>query len=328
MNRREFLLAVPALSAAPGASARSAAKPARIVWLLLGRPPASLHPVTVRLLDAFKQGMRELGHIESKTFVIEPRWSLGKAENLADLEKDLAAFKPDLILAGENEARAAQRAAPTVPIVLIWGDPVAGGLAKSLARPGGNVTGLAALNQDTSPKLLELLLAVVSGPRRVAVLANPTFPANAVGLKNLQNAARQAKVDLLSVEVRDAAEIDGGFTRMAREKVRAVVVLGDPFILRQRQQIADLALKYEVASVYPVKEHVDVGGLMSYGVNLADNFRRAAAYVDKILKGAKPGDLPIQQATTLELVINRKTAAALGLTIPQSVLLQATDVIE
>jgi putative ABC transport system substrate-binding protein len=160
------------------------------------------------------------------------------------------------------------------------------------------------------------------------VLANPTFPANAVGLKNLQNAARQAKVDLLSVEVRDAAEIDGGFTRMAREKVRAVVVLGDPFILRQRQQIADLALKYEVASVYPVKEHVDVGGLMSYGVNLADNFRRAAAYVDKILKGAKPGDLPIQQATTLELVINRKTAAALGLTIPQSVLLQATDVIE
>jgi putative ABC transport system substrate-binding protein len=184
------------------------------------------------------------------------------------------------------------------------------------------------MSRATSPKLLELLLAVAPEPRHVAVLANPIFPSYATGLKNLQNAARQVKVELLSIEVRSAEEIDGGFARIAREKLRAVVVLGDPLIFARRQQLADLALKYGLASIYPVKEHVDVGGLMSYGVDLPGNFRRAAAYVDKILKGAKPGDLPIQQATTLELVLNRKTAKALGITFPQSVLLRADRVIE
>ena len=326
MNRRATLLGLLSLGASPlAARTQPAAKPTRIDFLLLGRAPASLPALTTRFLDAFKQGMRELGHIEGKTFVVEPRWSLG---NVEDVARELAVFKPDLILTNEIIARAARQAAPTVPIVLVWGDPVAGGLAKSLARPGGNVTGMATLNQDTSPKLLELLLAVVPGPSRVAVLANPTFPSYAAGLKNLQNAARQLKVDLLPIEARNAGEIDSGFARIAREKVRAVVVLGDPLIFAQRIQIADLALKYGVASVYPVKEHVDAGGLMSYGVNLADNFRRAAAYVDKIFKGEKPGDLPIQQATTLELVINLKVAKALGLTIPQSVLLRADRVIE
>ena len=327
MKRRGTLLGLLALAATPiAARSQPAARPARIAFLLFGRrPPGPVPAITNRFLDAFKQGMRELGHIEGKTFMIEPRWSLDKVEEVA---KEVAAFKPDVILTNEIVARAARQAAPAVPIVLLWGDPVAGGPAKSLARPGGNITGLATLNQDTSPKLLELLLTVVPEPRHVAVLANPIFPSYAIGLKNLQNAARQAKVELLSIEVRSAEEIDGGFARVAREKLRAVVVLGDPFIFARRQQLAELALKYRLASVYPVKEHVDVGGLMSYGVDLAGNFRRAAPYVDKILKEERPGDLPIQQATTLELVINLRTARSLGLTIPQSLLLRADRVIE
>lgn len=332
MNRRDTLLGLLALGASPlAARAQPAAKPARIVWLLQGRPPISPEGAltTKPFVDALKQGLQELGHIEGKTFVFERRLSLGKAEDLPDLARELAAFKPDIILANEQFARVAQQAAPNVPIVMNYsGDPVASGLAKSLARPGGDVTGLATLNQDTSPKLLELLLAVVPEPRRVAVLANPVVPSYPLVLKNLQNAARQLKVDLVSIEVRAAAEIDGAFARIAREKVRAVVVLGDTLVFVQRRQIADLALKHGVASIYPVKEHVLAGGLISYGVNLADNFRRAATYVDKILKGAKPGDLPIQQATTLELAINLKTAKSLGLKIPQSILLRADRVIE
>ena len=332
MNRRDAVLTVLALGVAPLAvRAQAAAKPGRIVWLLEGRPPGRPDGLltTKPLVDALKQGLHDLGHIEGKTFVFERRLSLGKAEDLPGLGRELAAFKPDVILANEQFARVAQQAAPNVPIVLNYsGDPVASGLAKSLARPGGNVTGLATLNQDTSPKLLEMLLAVMPETRRVAVLANPAVPSYAAVLKNLQAAARTAKVDLLSVEVRAAAEIDGSFARIAREKIRAVIVLGDTLVFVQRHQIADLAMRHGMASIYPVKQHVDAGGLMSYGVSLADMFRRAAPYVDKILKGAKPSDLPIEQATTLELVINLKTAKALGLTIPQSVLLRADRVIE
>ncbi len=329
MNRREAILTALAVGATPLAGrAQQAAKPARVIWLIQGRPPWTPERLLITKLrfDALSQRLRELGHVEGKTFVVERRLSLAKGEDLA---RELAAAKPDVIITNEQTALLVRQAAPTVPIVLNYsGDPVASGLAKSLARPGGNVTGLATLDQDTSPKLLELLLAVVPEPRRVAVLANLTVPSYAVVLRNLQNAARQLRVDLVSTEIRAAAEIDGAFARIAHEKLRGVVVLGDTLVFTQRRQIADLALKYGVASIYPVREHVDAGGLLSYGVNLPDNFRRAAAYVDKILKGAKPGDLPIEQATTLELVINLKTAKALGLTIPQSVLLRADQVIE
>jgi len=326
VNRRDTLLGLLALGAPPlAARAQAAGTPARILFLFVGRA-TSPPPFLVPYLDAFKKGMRELGHIEGKTFVVETRWTLGKAEEIA---REIADVKPEVIVASELSARVARQVAPTVPIVLNYsGDPVAGGLAKSLSRPGGSITGLATLDQDKSPKLLELLLAVVPEPRRVAVLANPATASYSSVLKNLRNAARQAKVGLLSIEARTPEEIDGGLARVAREKLRAVVVLGDSFIYMQRQQIADLALKHGLASVYPVKDHVLVGGLMSYGVSLIDCFRRAASFVDKILKGAKPGDLPIQQATTLELVINLKTAKALGITIPQSLLLQANEVIE
>jgi putative ABC transport system substrate-binding protein len=325
VRRREFLLALPALSGALAARAQTTARPARILALNWGQRPASRPPRSV-YGAAFVQAMRELGHVEGKSFVLEPGYTEGNVEELA---KELAALKPDVILSNELMARLAHKVAPAIPIVLTYsGDPVASGFAKSLARPGGNVTGLATLNLDTSPKLLELLLAIVPRQTRVPVVANPVVPSYAAVLKNLQNAAQQAKVDLLPIEARDNAEIYGGFSLIAREKLRSVVVLGDPLVFRQRKQIADLALRYGVASVYPAKEHVEAGGLISYGINLVDIWRRAATFVDKILKGAKPGDLPIQQATTLELVINMKTARFLGLTIPQSILLRADQVIE
>ena len=328
MKRRDTVLALLALGTAPlAARAQPAVKPARIIFLVFGPTPAS--PPVNPHLDAFKQGLRDLGHVEGKTFVVESHWTLGKAENLPDLAKELAALKPDVILASETTARAAQQAAPSVPIVLSWsGDPVATGFAKSLARPGGNVTGMSALYQDTSAKLLELLLIAMPKLQRVAVLANPAAPYSASAVKNLEEAARRANVNLLSIEVRSPADIDSGFARIAREKVMAVVVVGEPLVFRQRRQVADLALRYRVASVYPAKEHVEAGGLVSYGMDLADSFRRAADHADKILKGAKPGDLPIQQATKLELVINLKTAKILGLTIPQSLLVRADRVIE
>ena len=328
MNRRDAVLAVLAVGfASLAARAQPAAKVARILYLIWGTP--SVPPARNPYLDAFKQGLRELGYAEGPSYVVETRWTLGKAENLVELAKEIATFKPDVILSTETAARAAQQAAPAAPIVLAWsGDPVATGFAKSLARPGGNVTGMAALYQDTSSKLLELLLTAVPGLPRVAVLANPAAPYYASALRNLEDATRQANVNLLLIDAGSAGEIDSGFARIAQEKVKAVVVVGEPLVFRQRRQIADLALKYGMASVYPAKEHVEAGGLMSYGMNLADSFRRAASYVDKILKGAKPGDLPIQQATTLELVINQKTAKALGLIIPQSILLRADRVIE
>ncbi|HTQ77410.1 MAG TPA: ABC transporter substrate-binding protein [Burkholderiales bacterium] len=326
MNRRETMLALLALAATPRAARAQPA--ARIMFLIQGAPPGP-PPWKNPYLDAFKQGLRALGHVEGKSYIAEIRWTSDSAGKPLDLAKEIAAFKPAVILASETSARAAQLAAPSVPIVLPWsGDPVATDFAKSLARPGGNVTGMAALYQDTSAKLLELLLTIVPKVTRVAVVANPAAPYYGSAHKNLDEAARRANVGLLTIDVRSAADIDNGFARIGLEKVSAAVVIGEPLVFRQRKQVADLALRYQVASVYPAKEHVEAGGLVSYGVDLADSFRRAASDADKILKGAKPGDLPIEQASKFELVINLKTAKALGITIPQSVLLRADGIIE
>lgn len=330
MNRRGSLCCLLALGTATlPAWGQQAAKPARIMILAFGKAPSPIPPPSI-FLAAFTQGLRELGYVEGRNIVLVRHWTPTGADDPDALAQELAALKPDVILAGgEPWARAAQRASDTIPIVLAYGgDPVAGGFAKSLARPGGNVTGIATLNEDTSPKLLDLLLTVVPGVSRVAVLANPSVPSHASVMGNLQGAARRAKVELLPVDVHEIAEMEPGFAKMARERIKAVVVLGDPQVFFHRRQIADLALKHGIAAVYPAKQHAEDGGLMSYGVNIADGFRRAASFVDRILKGAKPGDLPIEQATTLELVINMKTAKALGIAIPQSVLLRADRVIE
>lgn len=330
MHRRESLYCLLALGAAAfPAMAQSAAQPARILIVVFGKRPDPIPPRSVYGL-AFVEGMRALGYAEGRSYVLEVGWTLAKAEDLPVLASEFAVFKPDVILAtGEISARAARQVTATIPIVLCYsGDPVAAGFAQSLARPGGNITGVATLNEDLSGKMLEMLLLAVPGSKRVGVLANPDAPSYASVLSNLRKAVGRAGASLLSVEARSEAEVEAGFLRMAREKIAGVVVLGDPLIFQQRRQIADLALKHRMASVYPAKEHVEAGGLLSYGVNIVDGFRRAASFVDRILKGAKPGDLPIEQATTLELVINLKTAKALGITIPQSVLVRADRVIE
>lgn len=332
MNRRGAIFTLAVLGAFPfRAQSQSGKKPARVTFLAWADLPVAPKVASYAgspYLAAFKKGMRELGYVEGRDIVFDVHVTLSKSDP-RDLAKELASLKTDVLFGGELSARAAQKASPSIPFVLVYSsDPVAGGFAKSLARPAGNVTGIATLNSDTSPKLLELLLTAVPKLSRVAVLANPTEPSIDLVLKNLRGSARQANVELLVVEARSIAEIDSGFARIAREKAKGVVVLGDPLIFQARRQIADLALKHKIASVYPAKEHVEAGGLISYGVSLTDGFRRAATFVDRILKGAKPGDLPMEQATTLELAVNFKTARALGLAIPQSLLVRADRVIE
>lgn len=238
-------------------------------------------------------------------------------------------LKPDVIVASSNNpAQAVRQATTTIPIVMAAGDPLAAGLVKSLARPGGNITGISNIVTDASPKLLELLLAVLPTLSSVAVLSNPSNPISVTALKNLQTAAPKLDVKVLPYEAQTPDDIENAIARMNRENVKAFVVASDAVFFARRHQIAELATKNRMASVSPFRENVEAGGLMSYGSDIAAGVRRAAAYVDRILKGAKPGDLPIEQAMTLELVINMKTAAALGITIPRSVLLRADRVIE
>jgi len=330
MNRRDSLLCLLALGAATfQARAQLAAKPARLLILVFGKRPDPVPPRSA-YGRAFVAGMSALGHVEGKTYVIDVRWALAGPADLPVLAGELGRFKPDVILAtGENSARAARQVTGAIPIVLCYsGDPVAAGFAQSLARPGGNITGVATLNEDLSGKMLEMLLLVMPGIRRVGVLANPGAPSYASVVGNLRNAVGRAGASLLSIEARSGAEIEAGFLHMAREKIAGVVVLGDQLIFQQRRQIADLALKYRMASVYPAKEHVDAGGLLSYGVNIVDGFRRAASFVDRILKGAKPGELPVQRPVQFELVVNLKAAREQGIRIPQSILVRADRVIE
>ena len=262
--------------------------------------------------------MRELGYVEGKNLVIEWRFADGKIERLPDLAAELVRLKVDVIVtAGTPATSAAQKATTTVPIVIAnQGDPVGSGFVASLARPGGNITGLSNVNVDVVPKQLEMLLGMVPKLSHVAVLVNPDNSAHASILKNVQAAARSAGVKIMSVEARSAQDIDNAFSMMTRQNARAVIVAHALFNNQQWRQIAELAAKHRLPSISARVEFVEAGGLMSYGQNLADQFRLAATYVDKIFKGAKPADLPVQQSTKFELVINRKTAKALGLTIP------------
>jgi putative ABC transport system substrate-binding protein len=312
------------LLALPLAEAQQPTKTARIAVLGFTTPEGAGFAIA-----ALKQGLQELGYVEDRNAVFEIRWAGGKRERLSDLAKELVALKPDVIVATSTvTALAARRATTTIPIVVASAaDPVGGGLVKSLARPGGNVTGLSNLSADFSPKLLEFLLAVVPRLSLVAVLSNSSNPINATIVRNIQIEAQRLNLNVLLIEAQAPAEIENAVARMARENAGALVVLSDPLFIGQRRQIAELASRNRMPSAFGVREHVEAGGLMSYGQNLPAQFRRAATYVDKILKGAKPADLPIEQATKLELVINLKTAKALGITIPQSVLVRADEVI-
>jgi putative ABC transport system substrate-binding protein len=328
-TRRAFLgtMAGGLLAAPLAAEAQQAAKVARIGYLSTN---LAANPHTH---EAFRQGLRDLGYVEGRNVVIEYRDAEGKFERLPALAAELVALKVDVIVAGGNSlARAAKQATRTLPIVFAAvSDPVASGLVTSLARPGGNVTGASILSSELVGKRLELLTQAVPGVSRVAVLWLP----GALGertekdmLKEAEVAAGALGVRLQVVEAREPADLDRAFSDMTRARADALTVLPSLMFLRERRRLVDLAAKHRLPAVYTVKEYVDAGGLMAYAPNLADVFRRAATYVDRILKGAKPADLPVQQSTKFELIINLKTAKALGLTIPPSLLARADQVIE
>jgi putative ABC transport system substrate-binding protein len=282
---------------------------------------------------AFRQGLRDLGYIEGRNVVIEYRDAEGKFERLPALAAELVVLKVDVIVVGGTpQALAAKQATRTIPIVLAGaGDPITSGLVTSLARPGGNVTGLSILGPELVGKCLELLKQAIPGVSHVAVLWHPGGHGERTErnmLKEAEVAGRALGVRLQFVETRGPADFDRAFSDMTRARAGALTVLPSNMLITERRRLVDLTAKSRLPAVYPMRVFVDVGGLMSYGANIADMFRRAATYVDKILKGAKPGDLPVEQPTNFELVINLKTAKALGLTIPQTLLLQADQVIE
>ena len=318
-------LAVAILEAPLGADAQQPAKVARIGHLGTADRVAAGH-----LLEAFRQGLRELGWVEGKNIAIEVRYAEGRYERLPDLAAELVRLKVDVIVAaGTQAALAAKQATSTIPIVMAAvGDPVATGLVASLARPGGNLTGPSLMLPELIGKQLELLKEVVPKVSRVAVLWNSANPLGPPQMREAEGAARALRVRLQLLDVRDPNDFDTAFAAMTKERAGALLVIPDVVFVTHRARVADLAAKSRLPAVYWTRELVEAGGLMAYGANIPDMYRRAATYVDKILKGTKPGDLPIEQPTRFELVINLKTAKALGLTIPQSLRLRADQVIQ
>jgi len=299
----------------------------RVGFLALPKRPEPFQPTR---FGAFARGMRDLGYVEGKNLVIEWRFADGDVGRLAALATELVNLKVDLILAsGTPVIAAAQRATTTIPIVMpTSNDPVGSGFVASLGRPGGNITGLSNLSSDISPKVVEVLLSVAPKVSRVAILVNPRNSSNAANAINLQVALQGVGRIGLPVEALTVEDIGGAFVKMTEQKADAVVVAPDAIFVEQRQRIADLAIEYRLPSIFSFREHVEAGGLMSYGENLADSYRRAATYVDRIFKGAKAAEMPIEQSTKLELLINLKTAKALGLTVPDTLLARADEVIE
>ena len=285
---------------------------------------------SVENTGAFLKALRELGYVEGKNLVVEWRFAEGSFERLPGLATDLVQLKVDVIVAVASAAiSAAKKATSTIPIVMATtGDPVGSGFVKSLARPGGNITGLSNMGGDTGAKLLDLLLTAVPNVSRVGVLVTPTSTTFRAISESVQAGAQTKKVNVLIAEARTPEEIETAFAMMSRESAGAVIVGAAPLFTLHRPMIAQLAIKYKMPSIYGNRAYVDAGGLMSYGYKMTENYVRAARYVDKILKGSKPDDLPVEQPTSLELTINLKTAKALGLTIPQSLLLRADDVIQ
>jgi ABC-type uncharacterized transport system substrate-binding protein len=330
ITRRAFVASLSGgLLAAPRASeAQQAAKVARIGYLTLNLAAAP-HPIKV-----FRHGLRDLGYVEGRNVVIETRDAGGKPERLPALAAELVALKVDVILVGgPAPALAAKQATTTLPIVFAAvGDPVTDGLVTSVARPGGNATGLSTISApEIVGKRLELLKQAIPGVTRVAVLWQPGGQGERTEkdlLKGADVAARALGLRLQVVEARGLADFDRAFSDMTRARGDALTVFGTSTFFTERRRLVDLAAKNRLPAVYGAREYVDAGGLMAYGTNFADLYRRAATYVDKILKGAKPADLPVEQPTKFELVINVKTAKALGLTIPQSVLQRADEVIQ
>ena len=279
-------------------------------------------------IDAFRQGLRERGYEEGKNIIIEYRYGEGKLDRTQALAAELIRLKLDVIVtAGPADTRVAKQATTTVPIVMAQSDPVGSGLIASLARPGGNITGLASLAPELSGKQLELLKEIVPKLSRVAVLGNSMNPGNAQALKETELAAKAFKVQLKYLDIQSSDVIESAFSILKKERAGAFIVLRNPVASTYRKRIVDLAGKSHLPAMYVTPEWVEAGGFMSYAPDNQDNWRRAATYVDKILKGAKPADLPVEQPTKFELVINLKTAKQIEVTIPPDVLVRATKII-
>jgi putative ABC transport system substrate-binding protein len=326
-SRRTFLAALNGgllLAAIEAAAAQQGGKVYRIGFLW--DAPA----VWPHALEAFRQGLRDLGWIERQNIIIEYRWTEGRFDRLPGLAEELVRLKVDLIVAPTSVyTGAAKRATSTIPIVFAsHADPIGSGHVASLARPGTNATGLTIIMSETMAKSLELLKAAVPGLVRVAVIWDPGTPSHRPGLKAVEDAGRALGLQLQPLAVRSATEFEGAFSSIAQERAGAVLILSTPLFMGGARRLAELALMHKLPTMFGPREHVEAGGLLSYSPDRAEVYRRAATYVDKILKGANPADLPVQQATKFELVVNRKTAKALGLTIPQSLLMRADQVIE
>ncbi len=329
LSRLELIvtLAIALVTAPLAADAQPAAKVYRI-GLLGSLPPTA--PGASRIWEGFFQGLRELGYVEGQNILIEGRFYGERTERLPALAAELVRIKVDVIVAqGPPAPEAAQRATSTIPIVMtVHQDPVGSGLVASLARPGRNVTGLSVLTTELVGKRLQLLKEAVPGISRVAVLLDPTHPTAALQLREADVAARSLKVQLHVLEARAPSDFAAAFSAMTKDRAGGLIVLGTLMFFVQRTRIVELAAQSRLPAIYGAKESAEAGGLMAYGPNLRESYRRAATYVAKILKGAKPGDLPIEQPAKFEFVVNMKTAKALGLTIPPSLLLRADQVIE
>jgi putative tryptophan/tyrosine transport system substrate-binding protein len=326
MDRRAFLAgAGGALFASPlAARAQQPGKVPRIGLLSAGSASGSANDV-----EALRAGLRDLGYVEGKNIAIESRWAEGKFDRLPDLAAELIRLKPDVLLTpGTPATLAAKRATTTIPIVMVnTGDAVATGLVASLARPGGNITGFTILSPELTAKRLEILKEGFPRTRQIAVLLNPDNPAQKMSFQAMDATAKQLKIGLQRLDVRGAGEFESTFSAMEKQHADAVVVSVDALFYLHGQAIAELAAKQRLPSAGP-KEFAEAGGLIGYGANRSVGWRRAAYFVDRILKGAKPADLPVEQPTKFELVINLKTGKALGLTLPSAILVRADQVIQ
>jgi len=320
-----WLLTAALLSTAPFAEARQTKKVPRIGFL--GNSTDALEE---NLVGPFREGLRDLGYVEGRNILIEYRWAEGMYERFPTLIAELIALKVELIVtAGTPAALAVKKATTSIPLVIIAvGEPVATGLVASLARPGGNITGLTSIAPEMEGKRLELLREVIPKLSHFAVLWNPASPVQVILEKEVQAAAQVLRMKVLSLGVRAPKELDNAFAAILRERPGALLVLADRLFLHHRTRIMDFAAQHRLPGVHAYQELVEAGGLMSYGPSYPDMHRRAATYVDKILKGTKPADLPVERPMKFELVINLKTARQLGLTIPQSVLYRADKVIK
>ena len=325
MNRREAVLALVALGIAPlSAGAQQSAKVHKIGYLIFGSPSSSANRV-----EALRMGLQDLGYVEGKNIVTVLR-SAETADRLSEVAVDLVRLKVDVIFAtSSTEVEAARRATKTIPIVFAThADPVGLGHVASLARPGGNITGLSMLLTELATKQFEILKQALPHMTRIGVLLTVTAPSHRPVSHAVEAAAQELGVHVLTVPLRTPEDLDGAFAMMAGERVNGFLAIASPLTRSQRTRLAELSLKYRLAGMFGTRENVEAGGLMSYAPDLVDLTRRSATYIDKVIKGVKPADLPAEQASKYELVINLKTAKALGITIPQTVLVHADELIE